>query len=437
MKYKKNMFVKHLNKPDWGNGTVVHIDGKYVTVEFEADNENRARVFPLNNEFLTFSQDGYEVTSEFKRIERLIEEKAPLIFVSGRAGTGKSELIKHMCRTLEKNIVVVAPTGLAALNVKGATIHSFFKLPPTVISPKYVRLQQDKRLYKNIGLLIVDEVSMVRADVFDAMDRFLRVNGKNQELPFGGVPVLLVGDLYQLPPVVTRDEKDALSGYETEYFYSADVYKRMKIEYIELTKIFRQKDPVFMDVLNKVRTCKELETILPNLNKTCLDKKESVAEITLTAKNDDADAINERELMKLNGELSVYDGEILGEFLKDVDNYPAPLTLRLKEGAKVMFTKNDEGKQWVNGTVGVVKDMESDSVQVQLGLEQGGKTLWVQRAEWDKYKYVYDEKEKRIITKSVGKYKQYPLILAWAITIHKGQAEIFKPNETVTHVNLV
>lgn len=370
------------------------------------------------------SSEEIEITEEYKTVKTLLEQDVPIVFVSGKAGTGKSTLIKYLLKILSKKTVIVAPTGVAALNVQGVTIHSFFRFPPRVIHSDDIQQVQDRRLYKKLELLIIDEISMVRADQIDGIDTFLRLNGSDSLKPFGGVQLLLVGDLFQLPPVVTSEEEIALKQYKSPYFFSAKALQDLHLVPVELSKIYRQTDSEFTDMLNKVRVAEDLEKVIPRINESCYNpnqQKETI--LTLTSTNASADQMNQAKLQALPGELITFTGETSGRFALKDTNLPSPLNLQLKVGARVMFTKNDEQKRWVNGTMGQVKEVTNRSIRVELLTDHLGKIYEVSKAEWESFIYEFDSILDRITHKSSGKYVQYPLMLAWAVTIHKGQGK--------------
>jgi hypothetical protein len=370
--------------------------------------------------------EGIEITEEFRTVAKLIDARFPIVFVSGKAGTGKSTLIHYLRHTFKKNLVVVAPTGVAALNVKGTTIHSYFRFPPRIVTDEDVKEVKDRHLYAKLDLLVVDEVSMVRSDLVDAMDKFLRLNGKHHDRPFGGTQLLLVGDLFQLPPVVTRSEESVLFArrYTSPFFFSAKSLEHCQLAPVELGKIFRQRDPVFTDMLNKLRVAEELDSVIPAINTSCAGASSNGQHIiTLTCTNAVADMVNGRELAKLDGEPKVFKGEVSGKFAVEDEKLPAPLNLALKLGAQVMFTKNDEQKRWVNGTLGRVTAFKEASIQVELITDHPGALHEVQRVKWESFKYEYDYTDDKIKPVTTGTYIQYPLMLAWAVTIHKSQGK--------------
>lgn len=366
-----------------------------------------------------------EVTPEYRQILDWLNAEAPIVFVTGKAGTGKTTLIRYLREQFQDNTVAVAPTGVAALHINGATIHSFFRFPPRVVMNEDIKLVRDRKLYRKMRLLIIDEVSMVRAEIIDAIDKFLRMNRESNQ-PFGGVQLLMIGDLFQLPPVVSRGEYEALQmmGYESPYFFSAKVFKRCGMVSEELVKIYRQSEETFIAILNKIRVGEAVEDVLSILNQRCLSlaNPEGVI-ITLACTNRVADAINDQELKKLTSPLQTFTGEVSGKFSVEDQKLPSPLNLSLKNGAQVMFTKNDEKKRWVNGTVGKVVGFDKGVIRVDVGDGQQKGIYDVQQAKWESFKYEYDEAKDKIVPVSTGIYRQHPLMLAWAVTIHKSQGK--------------
>jgi len=370
--------------------------------------------------------DGIEITDEYKRVLDLLNTDCQLIFVSGKAGTGKSTLISYLRATTKKNLAVVAPTGVAALNARGVTIHSFFRFPPRVITEEDIQRLYDRRLYTRLDLLVIDEISMVRADVLDAMDKFLRMNGRYPDRLFGGVQVMMVGDLFQLPPVVARNEEATLFGraYTSPYFFSAKCLGDAEMTPVELSKVFRQTDAELTEMLNNIRLAEGLDEVVPRINSRCCRSQAAKdALLTLTCTNAAADEVNSTRLAKLVGESRVFHGTIDGRFPVEEDKLPSPMNLALKNNAQVMLTKNDEHKRWVNGTLGIVRKLDETLVQVELLTDRPNAIYDVQRVKWEAYKYEYDYSADRIKPSVIGTYRQFPLMLAWAVTIHKSQGK--------------
>ncbi|MFC1585117.1 DUF413 domain-containing protein [Fibrobacterota bacterium] len=362
---------------------------------------------------------------EYKQIKALIDAGASFIFVTGGAGTGKSTLIEYLKRSLRLRMAVCAPTGVAALNIKGVTLHSLFRLPPRIIQAHDIRPPKDRGLYTKMELLIIDEISMVRPDILDGINLFLQQIRKNKN-PFGGVKVLCIGDLYQLPPVVTYNDGPVLKnmGYESEYFFSAHCFQEISLIPVILTHIFRQKEKQFTDLLNNIREGQEIPNTLGTLNNFA--NKPYVKQddhLCLVCTNKKADNINAKELAQLPSREISFKGKITGKFDIGRDILPSPIDLTLKTDAKVMFTKNDDTKKWVNGSLGKVVFIKDNCVKVQLVDVPGKPVYEVEPVTWEKYRYEYDREKDKIVAKVIGTYTQLPLMLAWAVTIHKSQGK--------------
>lgn len=375
-----------------------------------------------------------EITPEYEAVMAAIARKDPFVFISGRAGTGKTTLVNYLRNHIQDQVAVVAPTGVAALQVKGMTIHSFFRFPPRLIFPEDdIKKLKDRRLYNKLSVLIIDEISMVRADMIDAIDMFLRINGPREGRPFGGVQLIFVGDLFQLPPVVRPEEMEVLRerGYDAAFFFNAKILHRTDMTCIELQKIFRQKDKTFTDLLNHIRINQGAQNAIQIINETCYRPEGSNRQaITLTTTNQRADSMNAKEMRLLDTETKIYKGKIDGKFNVDERNLPSPLDLTLKLGARVMFTANDRNipRRWMNGTLGKVIQFGSDSITVEIDMPFSEKSKTRHLVEvpifsWESYQYEFDEKEKQIKPVVNGKFEQFPLMLAWAVTIHKSQGK--------------
>jgi len=372
---------------------------------------------------------GIELNAEFQRALHLLERTRKHVLVTGRAGTGKSTLLRYFLDTTRKRAVVLAPTGVAAVNVGGQTIHSFFGFRPDVTPDQVSRLpisEGRNSVYRHLDLIVVDEVSMVRADLLDCVDRFLRLNGPRRNRPFGGVQMAFFGDLYQLPPVVTGPERKALATlYDTPYFYSARVLQDVDLELVELEKVYRQTDPVFLEVLGAIRNGAVTDAHLEVLNARCRPDFEPGPEelyVQLTTTNQLARATNQAQLSRLPGRTYVFEGLLQGEF--GHDHTPAPLRLELKVGAQVMMVNNDPDGRWVNGTVGRVLEVAHDPTEplVVVELEGGGQAEVVPHT-WELFSFYVEGGQLR--SRVVGRYTQLPLMLAWAVTIHKSQGKTF------------
>lgn len=369
-------------------------------------------------------KDKLVVTDELSEFLYLLENTSYNYFITGKAGTGKTTLIEMFRKITKKKVVVLAPTGLAAINAKGQTIHSFFKFPPRMIHQQMIKRLADNSLYSDIDTIIIDEASMLRADMLDAIDIFLRKNAKDSKRPFGGVQIVLVGDLFQLPPVVSREEDDIYySFYETPYFFSANCFSLDMFQVLLLDKVFRQADEDFVNVLNIIREGNaSIETLLP-INSRTAPSYIADNHIILCTTNASADEINKMKLNKLRGSESEYQATLEGSFSGNSEKYlPVNTVLSLKKNARVLFIKNDGGGRWVNGTLGTISKLKNDLIQVKL--DSGG-VVDVGRETWSDVRYKYNQEEREIEEEVVGKIYQYPLKLAWAITIHKSQGMTF------------
>jgi len=373
------------------------------------------------------ADDELEFTPEFSKAYESMEENDQCVFITGNAGTGKSTLLQYFKQNTKKKLVVLAPTGVAALNVGGATLHSFFRLPPRPLHPDEIKpvSRRRKKLYQSIDIIVIDEVSMVRADMMDVIDHFLRLNGKNRWRPFGGVQMIFIGDLFQLPPVVSSNEEARLfsANYKSPFFFSAKVFDELDLEFIELTKVYRHKEPEFLNLLNAIRNNQASARELQQINQRYqpqFDLNINDYFITLTTTNKIASQINAEQLGKLTTPSHQFIGEIKGKF--DQGTLPTDLDLTLKENAQVMFVKNDGDGRWVNGTLGRVKKIKKDQIQVKTS---DNEIHTVKRVKWEILAYQFDDKEHKVTTEVTGSFTQYPLRLAWAITIHKSQGKQF------------
>lgn len=365
----------------------------------------------------------FKPTETQQRAADLLDSTLVNLFIAGRAGTGKSAFLDWYRKNNQRNVVVVAPTGVAALHVQGQTIHSFFGLTPGFIDVANFRPTKNKKLFGAIDLLVIDEISMVRADVFDAIDMTLRAN-RNPRLPFGGAQICVMGDLFQLPPVVSRSEQEIYaSRYETPYFFSSMAYAESGLQLIAFDKVFRQSEVDFISMLNRLRIGDNRDEVTGFFNQRHDKPLEHTSVVTLTSTNAQADIVNTAELQKISGAQWPYLGKASGRFEKDADKLPAPLRLELKLGAQVMFTRNDvTKKRWVNGTIGVVTGLENERIMVSV--KENGRTYThtVTPETWTAYTYVATP-EGKIQQQEAGSYTQFPLMLAWAVTIHKSQGK--------------
>ncbi len=370
-----------------------------------------------------------EINDKFKEAIRLVETGKNL-FITGKAGTGKSTLLKVIRDSLYENYVVLAPTGVAAVNIGGQTIHSFFGFRPDITVEKVIKRKHPRNpdVYENLEIMIIDEISMVRADLLDCVNTFLSMHGPEKGRPFGGVQLIFIGDLYQLPPIVTYKEKEIFSEmYPSPYFFDSRGFAETEFKIIELTKIYRQTEEEFVNILNAVRNKSVDDELLYSLNKRVdfnfdPDPKEGYIElVTINAKAQD---INSRRLKVLGGKMYSYEGIIEGDF--DERSYPAPHVLDLKVGAQVMMTSNDSKGRWFNGTVGIIEKVEenSDGNYIYVKLENG-QTVLVEPNKWEMYKFSFDRLSQKITSDIAGSFTQYPLMLSWAVTIHKSQGKTF------------
>lgn len=366
---------------------------------------------------------------------RVVANTDTHIFLTGKAGTGKTTFLRELRKILPKRMVVVAPTGIAAINAQGTTIHSFFQLsfgphiPGTQRKKdkRYHFRKQKIRLLRSIDLVVIDEISMVRADVLDAVDEVLR-QYRDYSKPFGGVQMLMIGDMQQLPPVAKDEEWRLLSPYyQTPYFFSSRVLQQTEFVTVELTHVYRQSDPLFLDLLNKVRTNTADERTLELLNKRFIPDFKPPKEdgyIRLTTHNYQADNINKRELEALPSAVKTFKAKVKGDFPES--SFPTDGTLLLKVGAQIMFVKNDSSvdKAYYNGMLGEVVEFENDVIRV---LPHGGDTvLDIGHEQWENIRYSIDEKTKEVTEEVIGVFSQYPLKTAWAITVHKSQGLTFE-----------
>jgi ATP-dependent DNA helicase PIF1 len=375
-------------------------------------------------------------TPQFNEALRLMSEGGPFTFITGRAGTGKSTLLNYFRETTDLSAPILAPTGVAALNVNGETIHRFFRFAPGITvkeAKKKGGTAKEREVYAKADLLVIDEISMVRADLMDCIDQFLRAVRKNKS-PFGGLRIVAIGDLYQLPPVVTASERLAFSQlYDSPYFFGSQVVRELlaagSVSFIELETVYRQSDSAFIGLLNAVRNRSATEDVLTRLNaRTCANVPEDA--IILTAMNAAADELNEKRLNGLPGKPVTFHGTFNGDFPER--EAPTDPELRLKKGARIICVANDPSGRFVNGSLGWVKkidgsfetsdDEEGPTVTVEL--DDGG-TVAVSGHTWTIYRSVYDRATRSLDQERVGSFTQMPLRLAWAVTIHKSQGKTF------------
>ncbi len=382
----------------------------------------------LTSEFLK----DLDLNEEFVRAYHLLESTKKNVFITGKAGTGKSTLLQYFRKQTNKNIAVLAPTGVAAVNVKGQTIHSFFRFKPD-ITPDSVHLikiyKKQRQLYQNLEVIVIDEVSMVRADLLDCVDAFLRRFGKKKKAPFGGVQMIFMGDLYQLPPVVPQGERDIFEEvYASPYFFDAKVFDSVDLQFLELERIYRQKDDRFIKLLNAIRNNSADDKQVAALNRRYVpDFQPSKNDfyVYLTTTNSLADKINQEQLNKTKGKSFFYDGIISEKF--NLRAFPTQASLELKKGAQVMLLNNDPSGRWINGSIGKVVNLlgKGDFTDIVVVELSDGSVVEVSPFTWEMYKFSFNEDTQALESTSVGSFTQFPLRLAWAVTIHKGQGKTF------------
>ncbi len=387
-----------------------------------------------------------ETNAEFNYASEFVKHTDKLVYLTGKAGTGKTTFLKYLKETTTKNTVILAPTGVAAINAGGQTIHSFFQIRPSVYVPndKRLRTKADKedsdksiifdyfkyfkeriQIIQGLELLIIDEISMVRCDLLDVIDRLLRVFRRNENEIFGGVQVVLIGDTFQLPPIADFQQWEILEKfYESPFFFSSKVIQQNKLVYIELKKIYRQNEQLFIDLLNKIRinqvSQNEINLLNSKYNPTFSSNGNSNF-VTLATHNKIVDSTNLTKLSGLQGELKPFEATVTGTFPDNI--MPTDRILQLKEGAQIMFIKNDTSKRFFNGKIAKINKIEDNRIIVELSERN---EISVEKLVWENIKYIWNEKEKKIEEETIGTFTQFPIKLAWAITVHKSQGLTFE-----------
>jgi len=365
----------------------------------------------------------FDFCGEFKEPLELMEDSDKHLFITGKAGSGKSTLLRYFKDITKKNVITLAPTGIAAINVEGQTIHSFFSFPLGFIQKEQVKklYRAKKKIIQNLEVLLIDEASMVRADILDAIDYSLRINRKKIDIPFGGVRIIMFGDIFQLPPVVDRSMEPLIKQfYSHSYFFNANVIDQIKLHRIQLNRIYRQTDKKFIDLLGRIRLneCSAQDITMLNERVNASNVKDGCIILTTTNKN--AERINKSFLEKIDSKQYRYTAAVTEKYRPSL--YPTEESLSLKKGARVILLNNDKEKRWVNGTLAEIAGLSDSSVRIRIENE----VYILEKFTWEKIRYTFDDSTQEIKQEAEGSFRQYPLKLAWAITIHKSQGQTFE-----------
>ena len=410
----------------------------FLKIETGIDSANLGTLFDnaneIHNQYIELPKN-YDKDKFVKELFNRIETTNDSLYITGKAGTGKSTFIQYFTKTTKKKIILLSFTGIAAVNIGGQTIHSFCGFPfrPMLPEDKGIKKLQEHyntfQIIKNLDTIIIDEVSMLRSDILEGMDHFFRINGGDKTKYFGGKQVIFIGDPYQLPPIVESDKVSYeifTKVYKSEYFFDAPILKSMNPEKIEFKKIHRQKDIDFINHLNKIRDYSVTDQNIELINKRCYktsDLENTDLEIRLTTNKYIAAQENSRKLDLINEKEFVYEAEIFNNYPKD--KYPVPQYLHLKRGSQIMFVRNDrqnDMRRWVNGTISEIYFLSDEIIEVKL---KDGEVYKIEKETWENRIYKYNKSEKRIVSEVIGTYRHFPIKLAWAITIHKSQGLTF------------
>ena len=364
--------------------------------------------------------DNLEVKDDFKEIYNVMEYSKQNMFITGKAGSGKTTLLEYFRINSKKNFVILASTGISAIKAKGKTIHSFFLFPPRILINEKIKRLPSKIIGK-VETILIDECSMIRSDVLDGIDQSLKLNRRNEEI-FGGVQIILLGDIYQLPPVVRDNEQEIFNNFypQGHYFFNSNCYQSSYIKTFELEKVYRQKDKIFLNILNKIRLGNITNDDLLIINERIINDYSEIPDetIILSPSNRKVDNINNLNLQKIQRKSFIFKSSQTGDF-KD---RPAHETLELKVGAQVMMVKNDTKfpKRWVNGSIGVVSQLDEKSIHLKIK----NNVYKIIQDTWDRFNYTIKDGE--VKHEVVATFTQYPIKLAWAVTIHKSQGQTYE-----------